>query len=239
MIRLEIDVPLSYVVISGAPNTFQDLLFQTNSGAVFWQSRGGFQRATDNMELITAFYDFPVSGKKPGDGGEIQYSNIRVGHVSDTVLTSAPMDTLPFTGDITERINRTNLPHEWIPTPTAPYGPHRMGQITSIDVPHLMDYDRVLEVEGIRMGTLKITLDQSGATIDGSILTVESRIDIEIDPNKFPLLKTENPISLTVEFMGIPVTSAILEPNGERKWFTTVSVADIGQHLIKVDFNFQ
>ena len=79
MVRLDFDVPLAYTVIEGGtPNTFSDLIFRASDGSVFWLSRGGVQRATDNMELITVFHTFDIPNATVGKTDSVIFSHIEV-----------------------------------------------------------------------------------------------------------------------------------------------------------------
>jgi len=237
MIRLDIDVPLAYTVVTGLPNTFQGLIFETSTGAVYWQSPGGVQRAVDNQELITVFYQFPVEAAKnvkvPGTdlAGEIRYSNIVTGDVPDLRDTNGVVPEGVFP---TGTYNKNNdQPHKWLPTPTTPYGPHRMGEIGAVVI---TDEDPIIEpiiIDGVTMGTLTIQLIDT-STVGGVIQYIRSKIDIELNQNISELV---NEVKLVVEFNDVDRTVALTE-DGDHKWTATVDVNDIGLNIVKVNLIF-
>jgi len=238
MIRLDFDMPYSYVVTpEGVPNTHNERLFETDDGEVYWLSGGNIRRATNTMEQITAFYYFPALHTIPTleTRGHIQYSTIELGNVPDLRVSGVvPPNVYP-----TGVINRSGLRHEWKETVNEPYGPHRMGAIDGITITHLEPVPLMpIVLEGISMGTLTIKLDADAGTVQGGLIqNVKSLINIEIEQNIYSLVEG---VSMVVEFKENPVANVTLvqDVSNPRKWSAEVNVNDIGEHYIKLEFSF-
>jgi len=234
MIRLDFDVEIKYTIIAGAPNTFGNYVFEANEGGKrYWLTNGGVPRPLDNMgeNIITGFRIFDVQNATPNRDDSIQYSYVLPGRVSTNHLATAP-------SVFTQQINPSGLTHHWIQTAGTeadPHGPHRMGVISSVDITVLGPRDHDIVLEGIKFGTLTIELEAVDLD-DGDISNIKSRVDIEILPSKAPLVES---IKLVVEFNDAEVATLNLTPDGTNKWSTDVEVADVGEHLIKVDIKFK
>jgi len=172
-VRLELDVPVNYIIVPGATSpVFDPVLFQAIGGGIYWRAPVTANPRTTLGHTITRFRDFNAGGNNTT--GSIQYSTIAIGH-------QPFLDVLGYRPPL----------HTWVPACDA----------SDCDCPHIMggfdDYYILDPIEGnivsggIVVGTYTISIpkDADYVVLDGSGFTrVNARIDFTLDEDIYQLV---------------------------------------------------
>jgi len=210
-VRLEVDVPITHVVVPGTTTpAFDPVLFEAVGGGIYWRAPVTALPRTTLEHTITGFRGFSAGANNVA--GEIQYSTVARGH----------QDYLDIPGE------RPPL-HTWVVSTCAEGDcdcPHIMGGFEEFNI--LPSITGVLESAGERIGAYTISIPAGYVVItDRRFSQVNSRIDFTLDADIHQLVTNAN---MTVN--GQPV-----QGSGRNRYFVFESPI-IRHHNLDIRLTF-